>query len=119
MEDSRRGKRISFKLAGGSPARDPFPGWCPPQIPAVVPGPGGRAHVPGERPWGPGTASTCGQRGRGGCPRRPPAVHSPPQSGAGDDTCTPTRQTRTLHGLKLLPMKIRSINSHSLAGAGD
>lgn len=69
------------------------------------------------------TPLTCGQRGWGGAPGRPPPSPSrmlfPPQSGARDYTRTPTRQTRTLNSLKLLPMKIRSVSSHSLARAED
>jgi len=52
-------------------------------------------------------------------PPSPGRTLFPPQSGARDYTRTPTRQTRTLNSLKLLPMKIRSLSSHSLAGAED
>lgn len=115
-----------------------FPGWCPPQIPAVVPSlgrgwGGGRAwaslSAPGEGPQVPRGSrrrtSPCRLAGRGGGgmllhgPHPRPCTLCPPRSGARDCTCTPTRQTRTLNSLKLLPMKIRFINSHSLAGAED
>ena len=88
----------------------------PPQIPAAgAPGPGRRVwaslSMPGGRPQvriplqSPASAHPAdlwAERGVCGHPLRSPPCTFPPQSGARDYTCIPTRQTHTLDSLKLL-----------------